>query len=161
MLYHFSDKPDIDQFVPKASRLGRPVVWAITAEYAFLYLFPRDCPRILLWATAETTQPDRYRWLGPTTRVAYVERAWIDRIANTDLYRYNLPEAPFDALDEVGMHGSEETVTPNSVIAISDLPQRLVAENVELRPVASLKPLTSLWDSSLHVSGIRMRNMQD
>lgn len=59
MLYHFSDDPGITRFVPRALKkqrpseqewLNGPLVWAISEAFAFLYLFPRDCPRIVTWA---------------------------------------------------------------------------------------------------------------
>ncbi|HMG50328.1 MAG TPA: hypothetical protein VK597_07005, partial [Inquilinus sp.] len=59
-LFHFSDDPAIERFeprpvrVPSARPAGRewlngPLVWAIDDAHQMLYLFPRDCPRILAW----------------------------------------------------------------------------------------------------------------
>lgn len=65
-LFHFSEDPTIVTFAPRAvvvpSRrspgkewLNGPLVWAIQESLDFMYLFPRDCPRILTWAIDETT----------------------------------------------------------------------------------------------------------
>ena len=74
-LFHFSDDPDIAQFEPRPVRvpverpagrewLNGPLVWAIDDWHQPLYLFPRECPRILLWPTSRTTKQDRLRWMG-------------------------------------------------------------------------------------------------
>ncbi len=58
-LFHFSDDPAIALFVPRpvavplARSAGRewlngPLVWATDELHAILYLFPRDCPRVLV-----------------------------------------------------------------------------------------------------------------
>lgn len=68
MLYHFSDDPGITRFVPRPVQtpvprangqewLNGPLVWAISDVFAFLYLFPRNCPRIVAWAV-ENTRPN-------------------------------------------------------------------------------------------------------
>jgi|ERR1035437_264431 hypothetical protein len=73
-LFHFSEDPAIAKFDPRpvqvasdrpAGRewLNGPLVWAIEESHQRLYLFPRDCPRILLWATPKTTAEDVARWL--------------------------------------------------------------------------------------------------
>jgi hypothetical protein len=56
---------------------------------------------------------------------------------------------------------SREAVAPNRVEPVSNLPERLAALDVELRPVADLRPLKTLWETSLHTSGIRLRNAAD
>ena len=52
-LYHFSEEPDIAVFAPRAlparPEITEPLVWAIDAAHQHMYLFPRDCPRALLW----------------------------------------------------------------------------------------------------------------
>ena len=65
LLFHFSCDPAIELFVPRAVRtpakrplghewLNGPLVWAIDDWHQPMYLFPRDCPRILLWRTPST-----------------------------------------------------------------------------------------------------------
>ena len=46
-LYHFSEDPSIAQFEPRTATAGaahEKLVWAVDAEHADLYLFPRECP---------------------------------------------------------------------------------------------------------------------
>jgi hypothetical protein len=42
--------------------------------------------------------------------------------------------------------------------ALDDLPAELAACRVELRVMPSLVPLGGVWATSLHASGIRLRN---
>ena len=64
-LFHFSEDPSIEEFVPRPVRvpsarppgqdwLNGPLVWAVSEDRQATYLFPRDCPRILLWPTEHT-----------------------------------------------------------------------------------------------------------
>src|SRR5580692_5650473 len=74
-LFHFSDDPAIAVFTPRPVRvpaergpgrewLNGPLVWAIDEPRQPMYLFPRDCPRILLWLTPQTTEADKALWWG-------------------------------------------------------------------------------------------------
>ncbi|MEP7112276.1 MAG: DUF6886 family protein [Ilumatobacteraceae bacterium] len=52
LLYHFSEDPHIERFVPHVPRTNpshAPAVWAIDSQHAPLYWFPRDCPRVAVW----------------------------------------------------------------------------------------------------------------
>lgn len=80
------------------------------------------------------------------------------RIANAKLYRYALPADTFTSLDDVGMHVSHSEIRPSGMTTLDDLPIRLVESGVDLRPVPSLAPMKHLWKTTLHVSGIRLRN---
>ncbi|WP_326536036.1 DUF6886 family protein [Pseudorhodoferax sp.] len=172
-LFHFSEDPGIACFAPRPVRvpaarppgqewLNGPLVWAIAEPHARLYLFPRDCPRIVVWATAQSSAADRARWLGDLApgvqAVAYVERDWLARIGAATVYRYELPAAPFRSLDDAGMHVSTQAVQPLAVHAVYDLRQALEASGTALRPVGTLSPLRPLWQSTLHASGIRLRH---
>jgi hypothetical protein len=53
---------------------------------------------------------------------------------------------------------SRVAVAPIRVEIRGDLPSALRAQEVELRVVESLTPLKGMWETSLHVSGIRLRN---
>ena len=68
-LFHFSDDPGITVFEPRpvlkpsARPEGRdwlngPLVWAIDEPHQPMYLFPRDCPRILLWPRETSSAGD-------------------------------------------------------------------------------------------------------
>jgi hypothetical protein len=170
-LFHFSDDAEIDLFTPRPVAvasprppgqewLNGPLVWAIDERHQPMYLFPRDCPRILVWPIAATTAHDRARLFsadGPRM-IAYVERAWVEQHASARLHRYEFPPGAFVDLDDAGMWVSRTSVRPLGVEPIADLPAMLAAQGVELRAVDSLVPLKSLWSTSLHVSGIRLRN---
>src|SRR5689334_11158066 len=102
-LFHFSEQSDIEAFAPRpvavpARRatgmdwLNGPLVWAIDDWHQPMYLFPRDCPRILLWPTAATTPEDRRaHWTTSCRMIAYIEWGWLARLARAVLYRYTLP----------------------------------------------------------------------
>ncbi len=52
MLYHFSENPGIERFVPHVPVTNPdhpPAVWAINVKHSPLYWFPRDCPRATVW----------------------------------------------------------------------------------------------------------------
>jgi hypothetical protein len=172
-LFHFSDDPGIARFTPRpvvvaAERapgmewLNGPLVWAIDEARQPMYLFPRDCPRILLWPTDQTTAADRAHWFPPgaARMIAHVETAWLERLSQGRIHRYALPEEGFESLRDAGMWVSREAVTPLGMETMADLPAALAAQDVELRAIDSLLPLKDLWSTSLHVSGIRLRNAQ-
>ncbi|MES2343758.1 MAG: hypothetical protein V4597_18985 [Pseudomonadota bacterium] len=172
-LFHFSDDPGIECFeprpvlVPSARPPGRdwlngPLVWAIDETTQPLYFFPRDCPRILLWETPDTTPDDRERWFGASDArmIAHVEWAWFERLTRETLYRYELPSETFEDLADAGMWVSRQAVTPLAVETLSDLPAMMAAHGVELRLLESLVPLKNVWSTSLHASGNRLRNAQ-
>lgn len=163
-LYHFSEDPAIARFEPRSPRARpevEPLVWAVDEAHQAAYLFPRDCPRVLLWATPNTTPEDRERWLGPATprMLACVEWDWREALLSTQLHCYELPPASFAPLrDDPWMWVSREPVRPLQVQPVGPLLDALAAEGVELRLVPSLAPYAGAWESSLHVSGIRLRN---
>ena len=142
--------------------LNGPLVWAVDAWHAPPYLFPRECPRVLVWPKSDSTQADIARyWHGRSCRmIAHIEWAWLERLRSTRLYRYELPVNGFEDLGDVGMHVHRGTVEPIGMVTLNDLPSELRAADVELRMMESLLALKGLWNTSLHVSGIRLRNAQ-
>lgn len=173
-LFHFTDDPSIEVFEPRPVRvpsarkpgmewLNGPLVWAIDDWHQPLYLFPRDCPRILIWPGPQTTQQDRASWWGDRSArmVAHVEAAWWDRLSAAVLYRYELPCPAFEPLDDAGMFVSRGSVEPLALEAVESLPSSLRACGVELEIMPSLRPLLDVWKSSMSASGIRLRNAQD
>ena len=140
--------------------LNGPLVWAIDGWHAPMYLFPRDCPRILCWPLPTTTAEDRERWFGRSSArmLAHVEWVWFERLCAAAVFRYELPPVTFESLHDAGMHVSRQPVAPVGVERIADLPGALRAADVELRVMPSLLPLRDAWGSSLHVSGVRLRN---
>ena len=173
-LFHFSDDPSIETFVPRPvvvpsvrrpgqEWLNGPLVWAVSEERQATYLFPRDCPRILLWPTELTTGADLAAWWGERTcrMIAHVEWSWLERIRTGRLYRYELPPDAFEDLGEGWAWISTEPVTPLRVEPCGDLLDALAEESVELRVMHSLVPLRDVWSTSLHASGIRLRHAGD
>ena len=169
-LLHFSDDPGIQRFVPRATVARRPagmewlngpLVWAIDEDHQYMYLFPRECPRILVWPVATTSDEDRERWLQRSSAkvVAHVEWDWLERIRTGVLYRYEFPVESFEDLGDAGMWVSRDAVAPTARERLEGLFSGLAAVGVELRVVHSLVPLAALWDqTTTHVSGIRLRN---
>jgi len=168
-LFHFSDNPAIATFVPRPvlvpskraagmEWLNGPLVWAIEERRDVMYLFPRDCPRILIWATEQTTNADKAKWLGGFRGAAYIERERFADLATATIYRYDLPTASFEDLHDAGMWVSRDTVKPLRCDALFDLPSAFAPRGVDLRVVDSLLPLKLLWETTLHTSGIRLRN---
>ncbi|MEM6427788.1 MAG: DUF6886 family protein [Deinococcota bacterium] len=170
-LFHFSHDPNITIFCPRPVRtpvqripgqdwLNGPLVWAIDREHQAMYLFPRDCPRILIWPKSDTVPEDVSMWWQGSvySKLAYVEQAWLERLNATTLYRYSLPVKSFENLHDAGMWVSHTAVQPLNCERLTELPKLLAQEDTELRVVESLLPLKGLWETSLHVSGIRLRN---
>jgi hypothetical protein len=170
-LFHFSDDETIERFEPRAVRvpatrapgrewLNGPLVWAIEEADAALYLFPRGCPRILVRTTPETTDEDRQAFWARSDApvIAHIEWDWFEALKTARLWRYTLPEATFEDLDDAGMWVSRQAVEPVRVTLIKDLPDALAAAGVELRVVPSFAPFKGLWDTSIHASGVRLRN---
>lgn len=163
-LFHFSEDPAIREFVPRTP-LHRPevepLVWTVDEARAWTYLFPRECPRILLWPTPQTTPADLDRWFAgrPDARIACIEWAWLERMRITQLYRYELDPARFRPLeDDPWMLVSREVEVPLAVEPVGELIGALGRQGVELRLMPSLTPLFGAWDNSFHFSGIRLRN---
>jgi len=170
-LFHFSEEQNITKFVPRpvtvpARRpagmewLNGSLVWAIAHSHQKLYLFPRECPRILLWATAQTTLNDVDYWLqGNRERtLAYIENRWLQRFQQVRLFRYEFTSGDFVNLKDAGMWVAKTAVHPIDCVQVSNLSLKLDECNTELIPVDSLIPLKDAWASTVHASGIRLRN---
>jgi hypothetical protein len=172
-LFHFSEKTDIQVFTPRPvdvpsqrptgrEWLNGPLVWAIEEARQALYLFPRDCPRILLWPTHDTTAADLDRWWGGRhcAAIAHIEWAWFERLNTASIHRYELSAERFEDLHDAGMWVARTQVRPLGRETLSDLPAALRTQRVELRILDSLVPLKSVWSTSLHASGVRLRNAE-
>ena len=171
-LFHFSEDGSIHRFEPRPVRvpsergpgrewLNGPLVWAVEEDRQAVYLFPRDCPRILLWPTDKTTEADREIWWGERQcrMLAHIEWGWWARLASGTLYRYELPAGPFRPIDgDNWMWVSDTVVEPIERVLIDNLPAALAGEGVELRIMERLGPLREVWATTLHASGIRLRN---
>ena len=161
-LWHFSEDPTIEVFVPHrapTSDLDDELVWAVDSEHRWLYWFPRDCPRATWSAGPATSDADVERWLDGdrTRRIAVIEERWLDRMHSVALYAYRLPSETFEPWDKFFV--SRETVVPSEVVTLGDLVEQHAAGGTELRTADALYPL---WDeiiaTTLDFSGIRLRN---
>lgn len=166
-LLHFSEDPTITEFVPHVAATARQperYVWAVDAEQAPSYWFPRQCPRAMAWVTAGTTSADRGRLLGPGggCRMHAVEYAWLGRIRAAELYAYRLPAEPFQPFGEPEPHAyvATDPVTPlGPPERVGGLFALHEEAGIQLRVLGNL---WELWDavvaSTLGFSGIRLRN---
>ena len=85
MLYHFSEDPAIERFVPHVPPTNpteAPAVWAIDAEHAPLYWFPRDCPRVTAWPRDDRERM-AFRSAFITTAVSRIASSQADSMAWT------------------------------------------------------------------------------
>jgi RimJ/RimL family protein N-acetyltransferase len=174
-LFHFSEDPTIEVFEPRPvlvpsqrppglDWLNGPLVWAIDAWHAPMFFFPRDCPRVMLWRTPQTTEADvDHWWRGDRRRrmQAHIEAAWLDRMQAAQLHRYAFDPAAFERVEASGGPGyyvARTAVTPLEVSPVGDLPAALAAAGVDLHVMEDLLPFNGAWRSTLHFSGSRLRN---
>ena len=93
-LYHFSEDPHIERFVPRRVRVSQSdeaLVWAVDGPHSHLYYFPRDCPRVVISRSSRTSAEDAETFFGHTTAtaIAAIESRWLERLrATTDLPLY-------------------------------------------------------------------------
>jgi hypothetical protein len=166
-LLHFSEDPSITVFTPHVAATARdnqPYVWAVDFEQAPSYWFPRDCPRVLTWASARTTSLDRERVLGVSLRVHAIEYAWLDKLLSTVLYAYRFDKSQFVPFGSPEPHAyvSTDTVRPlHPPEQVGPLLDAHAAAGIELRLLGNLWPYwTEVMWSTLGFSGIRLRNAQ-
>ena len=165
-LYHFSEDPGIERFVPhiaKTSHIQREAfVWAIDDWHAPMYAVPRDCPRACFWSGPHTTPEDRDRWFDYVNArfVVAIETEWLARLRATRLYRYVMPEEGFEPADRTAGHWVARTpVVPLRVEPMTDLLAVMTDAAVELRVTPRLGPLwRRVRRTSLEFSGTRLRN---
>jgi hypothetical protein len=164
---HFSEDPSIAGFVPHVAATAQQpsaYVWAVDAEQAPTYWFPRDCPRVTTWVGPRTTVDDRGRILGPGggERVHAVEYAWLERMRTVRLYAYRLPAAAFRPIGELRAYAmvAECPVTPlGPPDRVGDLFALHAAAGIQLRVLPDLWGFADAAASStLEFSGIRLRN---
>ena len=146
VLFHYSEDPHITAFephVPRTNPGAPPAVWTIDAARAPLYWFPRNCPRVAVWANDSSEQSvlqERFRT--DASRVHFALDAWLDAINRCHLYEYRFDPAPFAPWpDAEGQWVTHERVSARSVEAVGDLCRRHEGAGVDLRFVADLAPM--------------------
>jgi uncharacterized protein DUF6886 len=162
---HFSEDPTISLFVPHVaptSALSEPYVWAVDADHAPSYWFPRQCPRAMAWAGPKTTAADRNRIIGAGcgSRVHAIEYGWLPAMQSTSLYAYRMPASLFHPLDDGHAQVATVPVSPSGPPEpVGDLIECHARAGIQLR---LLDNLWEFWDevitSTVSFSGIRLRN---
>ena len=165
-LYHFSEDPHIERFVPHVPRTNpshAPAVWAIDGEHAPLYWFPRECPRVAIWPRRDADYPMfRERLVTSARRLHAIESGWLDRMRTARIYRYEFdPEGFVPWTQADGQWISHSNVAPVGVGEVGDLLAAHENAAIELRRVPTLWPLADIalageFDFSL----VRMHNAQ-
>ncbi len=158
-LLHFSEDPHIQRFVPHVpttNPIHPPAVWAIDADHAPLYWFPRDCPRVTVWPWDDAGRPrfeDVFETRAP--RLHVIETRWLERMHTVELFRYDLPDDTFEPwADAFGQYVSRVDVVPASVQPVGDLVALHERAGIELRAVDSLHATRALaisdeWNFSI------------
>jgi hypothetical protein len=164
VVYRFSEDPTLRRFVPDhptSNPSHPPAVWAVDAEHAPLYWFPRECPRVSVWANTprhqavltETFATEAHRLVATETR-------WLPLIESTRLYRYTFDAADFEPwVQAEGQYISRRTVQPVAVDAIDSLHALHAEAEVELRFTPRLGALTDrIIASGLPFNFVRIRD---
>jgi hypothetical protein len=163
-VYHFSEDGTLKRFaphVPPTNPSHPPAVWAIDAAHAPLYWFPRDCPRVSVWANGPEQQAVlRDRFGTEATRICAAETGWFDRIRSTRLYRYEFDAAHFEPWELAdGQYVASAPVWADRVEALDDLPGLHAAAEVELRITPLLGALVDqVLAAGLPFSFVRIRD---
>lgn len=165
-LYHFSEEPDIKIFHPRKVKHRDhipPLVWAIDEEHSVNYFFPRDCPRVIFRRSDKMSKEDEWRFFKDSVAntIIAVENDWIERILNTELYKYTFRSENFEKNDgTAGYYTARVTVEPIKVESVGNLLQAIINQGVELRVTPNLYPLReAIIQSTMDdFSIIRFRN---
>jgi hypothetical protein len=163
-LYHYSEDGTIRRFaphVPPTNPSHPAAVWAIDGDHAPLYWFPRNCPRLSVWArTAD--QQTRLTDLFETEarRLCAAETHWITGVREATVYRYVFDAASFGPWDEAdGQYISTDVVYPERVEPVDDLLGLFQEAQIELRFTPRLGALMDkILQSGLPFSFVRIRD---
>jgi hypothetical protein len=162
-LFHFSEDPTIARFVPHvpATNPGAGAhVWAIDADHAPLYWFPRDCPRVTVWATDPNEQIRlAERFDTAASRVHWMGSDWVERFDAVGLYVYDFDAAPFSPWTEAdGQWIADVAVDPLGVQPLGSCRARHSDASIDLRTVEDLVAFVEpVVASGLPFSIVRMR----
>lgn len=163
-LYHYSEDGTITRFaphVPPTNPSHPPAVWAMDAEHSPLSWFPRDCPRISVWATDDAQRRVLHaRFHTEADRICAAESRWLDGVQRARLYRYTFDGAQFAPwADGEGQYISGQVVHPQAVEQLGDLLALQAEAGVELRFTPRLGPLMDeMLASGLPFGFVRIRD---
>lgn len=165
-VYHYSADGSIRRFaphVPPSNPSHPPCVWAIDGEHAPLYWFPRDCPRISVWAYDDRQRAVlRELFATEAIRICAAESDRLELVRSARIYRYTFDASSFAPWAEAdGQYVSADVVHPIDVEPIDDLLALHAAAGVELRFTPRLGPLMDrMLASGLPFSFVRIRDAQ-
>ena len=163
-VFHYSEDGTIRRFAPHVPQTnpGQPAsVWAIDADHAPLYWFPRWCPRISVWTRDEAEQAlFTELFESEASRIVAAETHWMERVRDGKLYRYVFDAAAFEPWGEAdGQYVSHEVVYPERVELLDDLFALHAAAAVEVRFTPRLGALMDrILESGLPFSFVRIRD---
>ncbi len=164
ILYHYSEDGNIGRFaphVPQTNPSHPPAVWAMDAEHSPMYWFPRDCPRISVWADDDAQQVVlREMFQTEARRILACESHWLPGVRDARVYRYAFDGTKFAPWAEAdGQYISGEVVHPQAVDVIDDLLRQHAEAEVELRFTPRLGTLMDrMLASGLPFSFVRIRD---
>lgn len=142
-LLHYSEDPRIEVFrphVPATNPRQPPAVWAIEPDTAPLYWFPRDCPRVTVWANdADHQRVLATRFDTRASRVHFARSPDEPWIRSTTLFEYAFDVDHFEPWpDAEGQWISRETVRPISQRPLGDLVAEHAERGIDLRFIEDL-----------------------
>ena len=163
-VYHYSEDGTIKRFtphVPATNPSHPPSVWALDAEHSPLYWFPRDCPRISVWART----PAHHHLLSNTfgtesPRICAAESHWLTRVRDAEIYRYSFDAEQFAQWHEAdGQYISGDTAYPVRVELLDDLLGLHADAGIELRFTPRIgRLIDQMLASGLPFSFVRIRH---
>ncbi len=163
-VYHYSEDGTLKRFaphVPPTNPGHPPAVWAIDERHSPLYWFPRDCPRISVWAhNAEQQELLTEMFETEATRLCAAETHWLLAVRDAKIYRYEFDANQFRPwADADGQYISDDVVFPTRVEPMNDLLAFHAAAQIELRFTPRLGSLMDrVLSSGLPFSFVRIRD---
>jgi hypothetical protein len=163
-VYHYSEDGTIGRFAPQVPQTNPshpPAVWAMDAEHSPLYWFPRNCPRISVWADDdEQRQVMRETFQTEARRICACESHWLTGVRDARVYRYAFSGAQFAPWAEAaGQYISGEVVHPQAVDLLDDLLGLHAEAGIELRFTPRLGTLMDrMLASGLPFGFVRIRD---
>ena len=163
-VFHYSEDSSIERFVPHvppSNPSHPPAVWTIDREHAPLYWFPRNCPRISVWAY-DSEQQERLsqRFQTEASRICAAETKWLPAVRDARIYEYSFDASRFAPWAEAdGQYISGEVLTPDAVEEIDDVFALHAEHDVELRFTPKLgRLMDAMLESRLPFSFVRIRD---
>ena len=163
-VYHFSEDSTLRRFaphVPPSNPSHPPAVWAIDAEHSPLYWFPRDVPRVSVWAYDDDQQQRLTERFGTEAhRICAAEQRWLPEIRSARIYRYTFDAAHFEPWEQAdGQYVTSAVVYPQDIAVVDDLIRAHCEAGVELRLTPRLGALMdAILTSDLPFSFVRIRD---